>query len=372
MPGVLCCPLCEHPLEFSPQPEPCPRCRVPGTFFVSPEEPRPLRQKGKGIWRFRGVYPPATPLHLGEGDTPLVKSVKLGPALGVQLFFKWEGGNPTGSFKDRGASVLVAVLRELGVRKLADDSSGNAGAALAAYAARAGIRARLFVPAQASEKKLRQIEAYGAELVRVPGPRPNATQAVKAACTEDPELIYASHNESPYFLAGLKSLAYELAEAFPRQGPQHVVVPVGGGALFLGLFYGFRELQTVGLIARMPRLHLVQAQACAPLVRAWECGESTPKPVEVGNTVAEGVCIAAPPRGREILMALRETSGTAVAVSEEEIVSAHAQIPNWEGLYVEPTSAVAVAGLKKLMAQEAIRPDDEVVVPLTGTGLKGT
>lgn len=370
MPGELRCPLCERTLGFSPQPEPCPGCRVPGTFFPTGAGLPGKAPVGQGIWRFREFFPPATPLSLGEGDTPVVESERLGPALGVRLHFKLEGANPTGSFKDRGASVLVAVLREFGVRKVAADSSGNAGAALAAYAARAGIQATVFVPAHASEKKLRQIEAYGGKLVRVTGPRPRATVEAKAACEQDPELVYASHNESPYFLAGLRSLAYELVEQLAGQELEHVLVPVGGGALFLGLYYGFRELEASGLLAKAPRLHLVQARACAPLARAWEGGEREPKLVDVGTTVAEGVCIPAPPRGQEILAALRTIGGTAVVVEDEEILSAWSRLAREEGLYVEPTSAVAVAGLFSLVRRGEVRPGESVVIPLTGSGLK--
>jgi len=307
---------------------------------------------------------------LGEGGTPVVPSLRLSEKLGVELCFKFEGANPTGSFKDRGASVLVSVLRALGVKRVADDSSGNAGAALAAYCSRAGLSATLFVPSHASEKKLFQIRAYGAKLVKVPGPRPKATEAAKQACQANPGLVYASHNESPYFEAGLRTLAYELAEDLSWNVPDHLVTPVGGGALFLGIIQGFSDLVRMGQIRKAPRVHAAQAAACAPIVRAWGAGLSVPEPVEPEKTVAEGVSIAAPPRGREILAALREVDGVAVAVGEEEILAAWRKLSEEEGIYVEPTSAVAVAGLSALVRRGAIRPGESVVVPLTGSGLK--
>ncbi len=370
MKGKLTCPFCEYSEGLGPQPGPCPRCGTPLVYWRELPSRLP-RLSGRGVWRYRPLLPDVAPVSLGEGGTPLVPSIRLGRELGIELRFKLEGANPTGSFKDRGASVLVSVLREFGLRKVADDSSGNAGAALAAYAARAGLGAVLFVPAHASEKKLAQIQAYGAELVTVPGPRPQATLAAQQACREEPELVYASHNESPYFEAGLRSLAYELGEDLSWDVPEHVVVPVGGGALFLGLVQGFSDLVRLGLIRKPPHVHAVQAAACAPIVRAFEQGLAAPAPVEPGRTAAEGVAIAAPPRGREILAALREVQGSAVAVSDEGILAAWKSLPRKEGLYVEPTSATAVAGLSALVKQGVIQPGESVVVPLTGTGLKG-
>ncbi|RLE30094.1 hypothetical protein DRJ54_03450, partial [Candidatus Acetothermia bacterium] len=254
MSGKLICPFCGWEQAPVPQPGPCPEC---GTPLVYIREGKLSGPSGRGVWRYRTLLPDVTPVSLGEGGTPLVPSIKLGEELGIELHFKLEGANPTGSFKDRGATVLVSVLRAFGVRRVADDSSGNAGAALAAYAARAGLSAVLFVPAHASEKKLAQIRAYGAELMEVPGPRPQATLAAKQACQEDPELVYASHNASPYFEAGLRTLAYELAEDLSGDVPDHLVVPVGGGALFLGLVQGFSDLVRLGLIRKVPQVHAV-------------------------------------------------------------------------------------------------------------------
>ncbi len=370
MKGRLVCPFCGHGEEPTPQPEPCPRCRVPLRYELPPSEASWHALAGRGVWRYRPLLPPVEPVSLGEGGTPLIPSRRLGPELGMRLHFKFEGANPTGSFKDRGASVLVSVLAALEARRVADDSSGNAGAALAAYAARAGLPAILFVPAHASGKKLAQIRAYGAKLVPVPGPRPQATAAAKRACREAPDLVYASHNESPYFEAGLRTLAYELVEDLHGDPPDHVLVPLGGGGLFLGLVQGFRELVRMGALPRLPRVHGVQAQACAPIARAWQRGHEAPAPVQPEKTIAEGVCIPLPPRGREILTGLKEVDGVALAVGEEEIQTAWRELPAREGVYIEPTSAVAVAGLRRLSAHEVIKPGERVVVVLTGTGLK--
>ncbi|MFN3929916.1 MAG: pyridoxal-phosphate dependent enzyme, partial [Thermoflexus sp.] len=255
------CPLCGWETAPGPEPRSCPTCHVP-LRWERRVQPGDCTFRGRGVWRYRPLLPEGELLTLGEGGTPLVR----GPnPWGIELWWKLEFLNPTGSFKDRGAAVMVAVLRAFGAETLVDDSSGNAGAALAAYCARAGLRAKLFVPAHASGPKLRQIEAYGAELVRVPGPRPAATMAAKEACARDPRLVYASHNASPYFVAGLQTLAFEIAEDLGWRAPDHVVVPVGGGGLFLGLAYGFETLARLGRVEKIPRIHVVQAVACAPI-----------------------------------------------------------------------------------------------------------
>lgn len=366
MPGVLACPFCPYKEELSVHPRRCPVCAAPLRWEAEANIQSPKELSGRGVWRYQQFLPQAEPVSLGEGGTPLVQGFSHLPA---KVFLKLEFLNPTGSFKDRGAAVMVSVLKALGAKRLADDSSGNAGAALAAYAARAGLRATLFVPAYASGPKLRQIEAYGAELVRVPGPRPAAKEEAVRACTKDPELVYASHNLSPYFVAGLMTLAFEIAEDLGWQAPDHVVVPVGGGGLLLGLFYGFRILFERGWVEKIPRIHAAQAEACAPVVRALALGLSAPAEIEPRETIAEGVRIPSPERGREILAALRQAQGTGVTVSECEILSAQKELSR-VGFYVEPTAAVAPAALPKLLEAGVIRPGETVVVPLTGFGLK--
>jgi len=365
----LFCPLCDFASAPTPDPQRCPRCGVPLEYRRELPEVGPRDLQGRGVWRYRPFLPPAEPVSLGEGATPLIESRRIGERLGVRLLLKLEGTNPTGSFKDRGASVLVSVLREFGARAVADDSSGNAAAALAAYAARAGLAATLYVPDYASPKKTAQIRAYGAELVRVPGPRSAAEEAVKEAVSRGKH-VYASHNESPYFIQGLKTLAYEIYEDLGYEVPDHVIVPLGGGGLFLGLYLGFGELVKLGWAEAMPRIHAVQAEACAPVARAFELGEPEPAPVEPVPTVAEGISIAAPARGREIMAALK-AGGAAVAVEEREILGARGELATQEGVYVEPTSAVVLPGLRRLIRRGDISPSATVVLVLTGSGLKG-
>jgi threonine synthase len=323
--------------------------------------PAAIDTSNHSVWRYRAMLPPVdeVAVSMGEGWTPLVEATLFGRPIRCKL----EYVSPTGSYKDRGVAVLVAALKGLGMTEVMDDSSGNAGASLAAYAARAGLQARIFVPAHAAPAKKRQIAVYGAQLEVVPGPR--AATAEAAACVAA-QVPYASHAHSPYNLAGLETIAWEVWEQLGRRAPTTMVFPVGQGTLLLGAYLGFRRLAEAGLIERMPRLIGVQASACAPVFHAWRAGLDEVPPVEEGETVAEGVRISAPLRGRALLAALRETGGEAVAVSEAEINEAQDLLAR-RGLYVEPTSAVAAAGLGQVSHR---LPEGEVVLVLTGSGLK--
>lgn len=306
------------------------------------------------LWRYREALPvPGPPVTLGEGMTPLV------PARDQSLLFKVESGNPTGSFKDRGAAVLLTVLAAAGVRLLVEDSSGNAGAAIAAYSARAGITASIYVPETTSRSKGAQIEAYGARVVRVAGTRDDVARAAQTAPG-----VYASHCWHPAFFHGTKTIAYELWEQLGWRAPDCVVTPVGHGTLLLGLALGFRELRDAGAIARLPRLVAVQAAACAPLA-----GPALGLATGTGDTIAEGIRIRQPVRRDEILAAVRESGGRWVATEEAEIRGAWDRLAR-EGLFVEPTAAVAPAAAWRLREHADFDPRDVVVVPLTGHGLK--
>ncbi|MEA3376327.1 MAG: pyridoxal-phosphate dependent enzyme [Chloroflexota bacterium] len=314
------------------------------------------------LWRYRQalpIPPGVAPVTLGEGWTPLVDA----EWSGRPVRFKAESLNPTGSFKDRGAALLVSALSAADGRDVVEDSSGNAGAALSAYAARAGLNATVFVPAHASAVKQAQIAVYGAEIVVVPGTRSDTARAVLEAV--DDGAVYATHAYSPFYPHGVKTVAFELWEQCGRSAPEAVVVPLGHGGLLLGIALGFRELLSAGVVEEQPRLFGVQAAACAPLARAWERGASEVEPVEEGETVAGGVRIAAPPWGRQVLAAVREADGAIVALSDDETLSAQERLARG-GFYVEPTSALPVAALDHL----GERLGDSPVMVLTGSGFK--
>jgi threonine synthase len=360
MPAELLCTACRRaaPIETREW-----RCvcgglfdvRVPATF---PREA--LRQRPPGLWRYREALPlpqGCEAVSLGETATPLLAWDRIpGTTLKLEFLF------PSGSFKDRGATVLLTHMRHLEVRSAVEDSSGNAGAAVAAYAARAGIACRIFVPAATSPGKLTQIRSYGATVVPIPGTREDVTAAARA---EAEQTFYASHVVNPFFFQGTKTFAFEVWEQLGRRAPDLVVLPVGHGTLYLGAYLGFRDLLEAGEIPRLPRLVGVQTEACAPLVAAWR-GEPVDAPRE---TVAEGIRIAAPDRAQAILQACRESHGELLTVSEDEVVAALRSLVR-SGLYIEPTAAAAPAGALKLKAAGRLPSDGITIIPLTGSGLK--
>jgi threonine synthase len=301
---------------------------------------------------------------LGEGWTPLVP----GEWDGERVQWKLELAMPTGSFKDRGMTVMVSYLRSHGIRRVLEDSSGNAGASLSAYAAAAGLACRILVPETASAPKIIQIAACGAEVVAVPGSRQDVAEA---ALRQSAEIFYASHNWQPFFVEGTKTLAYELWEQSGFRAPDNVVVPLGYGSNILGCARGFGELVAAGEIARVPRLFGVQAARCAPYHAAFQAGVEHLVPTSIAPTIAEGIASARPTRVAEVLRAVRGSGGAVVAVEEDEIAAALRGLVR-RGLYVEPTAAAAAAGLTRLLGAGAIRPDEATVVVLTGSGLKAS
>lgn len=321
----------------------------------------------RGPWRYRDTLALPThtqPVTLGEGGTPLVAN-RWG---GTPVQFKLECLAPTGSFKDRGTTTMISYLKSCGVRQVIEDSSGNAGASVAAYATAADMGCRIYVPAAASPAKLIQMRAAGADVVLVPGNRTAVTAAAMAAA-EEPGAFYASHNLQPHFLEGTKTLAYEIWEDLGFDIPDAIVMPVGAGSNLLGCYLGFDELLRQGQIDRLPRLYAVQPTACAPLANAWSAQSRTVAAVTAEETVAEGIVIANPVRGSEMLTALRESNGNAVAVDDAAILAALEQLARL-GFFVEPTSAAAAAGLTRLLASGDIQHGESVVLILTGHGLK--
>ncbi len=343
-PGALSCPACAAPLAVDY-----------GPGGPSGRSPLPLRAPGAAV-------------SLGEGGTPVVRLDGLCGRLGLgSLWAKLESSNPTGSFKDRGTAVMVSALAEHGVRGFVEDSSGNAGASAAAYAARAGMTAHVFVPESAPAGKISQIAVFGASVHRVPGPRERATDAARLFAA-DSGLAYASHNLSPYFIEGVRSCADEAVDQLGREAPDHVVIPVGNGSLIIAFHLALARLVDSGLIESMPRLHAVQASAVRPIVAAWSGAEWAPEPGT--STIAGGIASAAPPRMPQIQAALRETGGTAIAVEDADTLRWRGLLAEREGVYAEPTSAAAFAGLEGLVERGLMEPGESVLVPVTGSGLK--
>lgn len=337
----------------------CPACGEPLRLRYPPLSPD-AALSGQGVWRYGPWLPQVDPVSLGEPTTPMAE-VSIG---GHRAMIKLEGAQPTGSFKDRGSAAAVSVLRALGVFGVSDDSSGNAGASLAAYCAGAGIGCQIYAPATTSPQKLKQVGAFGAQLVTVPGPRSAATEAARTR-SGGGGFTYMPHAWSPLHLLGTRTFAFEVWEQLDRTAPGAVVLPVGAGTLLLGLFDGFSELMAAGLIDEMPQIYGVQAESCAPLASDQDRAVSMP----CEPSVAEGILVGRPPREQRLRTSVASTGGRFLAVPDDDIVAAHDAAAR-SGIYIEPTSAVAWAGAKRLLELGQLRRDRPIVLAATGNGLK--
>jgi threonine synthase len=341
------------------------RCLTCGGIFDFIELPKfgelSDQDELSGIWKYRqtfNLHPESPLITLGEGHTKLVwKEIS-----GRSVAFKLEYMNPTGSYKDRGAAVLVSFLKTREVSTVVEDSSGNAGAALAAYAAEAKIDVSLYVPDSTSKAKLDQIEKFGAKLVRILGPRSNATQAVMRAV--DHGATYASHAYLPQVLSGYATIAYELYEQMGT-APGTVIAPAGQGNLILAIGRGFQALKNAGLIDSVPQLIGVQVLACAPMWAVFQYGGSGLGWVTEGDTLAEGVRIKHPVRGDVVIKTVRESGGQFVVVEEGDIMPGRDELASF-GFNVEPTSAIVWNALNQVITQAP----EPISVILTGAGFK--
>jgi threonine synthase len=317
------------------------------------------------MWRFRGALPlpdDAQIISLDEGNSPLT-ALMIGER---EVLVKQEQLFPTGSYKDRGVSLMITKAAQLGIQRVVEDSSGNAGCAVAAYCAKAGIECDIYVPASASLGKLAQIGMYGAHLHRIPGSREDTAQAVMEAAQS---AYYASHSWNPFFFHGTKTFAYEICEQLGWEAPDTLVLPAGNGTLLLGAWIGFNDLLKAGIIQHLPKLVAVQAAACPPLFEAFVQGRDEAVPVEQQPSLAEGIAIVHPVRGAQMLAAVRQSGGTFLVVSEAEISAALQRVAR-QGHYIEPTSAAIIAGVEQYVRTGA--DEDTIVTAFTGHGLKAT
>jgi len=332
----------------------------PSTFPV-----KKIQKRKRTMWRYREALPILEDRHIisfDEGFTPLIRV----NFQGKPVFIKQDHLFPTGSFKDRGASVLVSIVKETGIPGVVEDSSGNAGCAIAAYCAKGGIPCEVFVPESTSPGKLAQIRSYGAKLNRVFGSREDTG---RAALREAENTYYASHSWNPFFFHGTKTFAFEVCEQLGWRSPHSIIVPVGNGTLLLGAYMGFGELLKAGVVQTIPKIIGVQSARCAPLHRAFiEKLEEIPK-IDKQETLAEGIAIAEPIRGKQIIRAIRKSHGEILAVEDREIKDSLESIGK-QGFYIEPTSAATLAGLSQYLKE---RNGDEIIVSVfTGHGLKAT
>ncbi len=351
----------------------CPICSTSMDLAIPENAPSiaGIAREGRGVWRYRDALPIADTRHivsLGEGATPIVELPRWGAAIGApRASAKLEYFSQTGSFKDRGMTLVISRAVALGATSLIEDSSGNAGASTGAYAARAGLAATVYVPASAPPAKVRQIAATGATVIPIPGPRERVKDAAVAACVGS-GAYYVGHNLNPFFSWGMTTFAYEMIEELGERLPDHIIMPSGGGSLYVGNWRGLRLW--LGPKARLPRLHLVQPVGCCPIVAAQAIGSKQAVAIQRSPTIAGGAEIEHPDRDRAILLALSDTYGVAIAVDDDAIRRERKRLAELEGIDVEPTSALALAGLAELVRRGIVSAGESVLIAITGSGLK--
>ncbi len=374
------CPACDGAWDLAEPRSVCPACGQPlvaryDLARVRREAPRDsLARFGTDLWRYRAVLPFAADfavVRLGEGGTPLLPLPRLARSLGLaSLRLKEESPNPTQSFKARGLALAVSGALAFGRTAVALPSAGNAGSAAAAYAAAAGLRCRITVPEDTPEPFVLEQRACGAEVRLVPGTISDAGRAL-AAWAPPPEWWNVATFKEPFRLEGKKTLGYEIAEQSGWQLPDVVLYPAGGGTGLVGMWRAFAELAELGWVeGPMPRLVAVQAAGCAPIVRAFAAGADRAEAWADARTVASGLRVPAPFADRLILRAVRGSRGTAVAVSEEEMLDGMLELAACEGVVACPEGGATVAALRRLLADGAVAPHERVVVFDTGSGLK--
>ncbi|HEX2665730.1 MAG TPA: threonine synthase [Candidatus Acidoferrum sp.] len=330
-----------------------------------------LRDRPRNLWRYSEVLPDDPPVSLGEGMTPLVQAKRLGASIGLEsLYVKDEGLNPTGSFKARGMSAAVTRAKQLGVKALAAPTAGNAGGALAAYAAAAGIPAVIVMPADTPSANVMECQAFGAKVVKLDGLISECGKYV--AENKDRERWYdVSTLKEPYRVEGKKTMGYELWEQFGGKLPHVIFYPTGGGVGLIGMCKAFDELEQMGRIgAERPRMVAVQAQGCAPIVKAWEAHQSSAQFFPNAATIASGLRVPGPLGDQLILSMLRQTKGIAVAVTDDQMLHAGRELASLEGVLAAPEGAATVVGARILAGSGWIKPHETVVLFNTGTGYK--
>jgi threonine synthase len=330
-------------------------------WFNPKPNPKKFVSKLFNFWRYLDVLPlknVSQIVSLGEIITPLTE---ISFSNGLKTTIKQDQLFSTGSYKDRGAAVLISFLKALGTTHVIQDSSGNAGASIAAYAARGGISCEIFLPEDTSNGKILQMKAYGAKINKIAGDR-DATAKATALAAE--EKVYASHCYNPVFLQGTKTFAYELMEQLNYKSPNAIVLPAGNGTILLGCYIGLKELYEANLIDFIPKLIAVQSEACNPLYRKFFGLNQLEK---ANKTIAEGIAILNPVRGKQMLDVVKETGGTYISVSDNEAIEAWKEVSK-QGYFIEPTSAATIAGMLKY-ANQAENSDD-IVSLFSGNGLK--
>ena len=336
--------------------------------------PSSLAGRPRGMWRWSELMPvrdPANISSLGEGDTPLLEVPRLAALGGFRrLLLKDEGVNPTGSFKARGLSAAVSRARELGVKQLAVPTAGNAGGAMAAYAARAGLGAHVYMPVDTPALNQKECGVYGAEVVRVRGLINDCGAWVKKRSAEEGWFDVSTLKE-PYRAEGKKTMGFELAEQLGWQAPDVLLYPTGGGTGVVGIWKALEELEALGLVgSKRPRMIVVQTEGCAPIVRAFEQGLNHAPLFEGAHTVVSGLRVPVAVADYLLLDIVRRSGGTCLTVTDEEAIAGMREVARTEGIFVAPEGGAIWAAAKVLLARGALDRDERIVLLNTGTGLK--
>ena len=377
----LTCSQCARTFDHTQPQTFCPECKAPLlagydlAALRSDVHREEISRRARGMWRWHELLPIFDPAHiasLGEGDAPLLPAPRLGAGLGMaQLLIKDESLNPTGTFKARGLSAAVSKAKELGIEKVIIPTAGNAGGAMAAYAARAGMRAHIYMPKDTPYANVRESQAVGAVVEFVDGLISDAAVQANARASAEGWFDLSTFKE-PFRLEGKKVMGLELAEQLGWTLPDVILYPTGGGTGLVGMWKAFAELEALGWLeeARRPRMVVVQADGCAPVVKAYQEGKEACEFWAGAHTLASGLRVPKSFADRLILHILRETRGCAVAVSDEAITQAQARLGAAEGIFAAPEGAATLAALELLLAQGWITPNERVVLFNTGTGLK--
>ena len=332
-----------------------------------------LSGRGATMWRYREMLPVSRQEHiisLGEGFTPILPLTKFGSRLGLRhLMVKEEGLNPTGSFKARGLCMAVSKAREAGVQELCVPTAGNAGGALAAYAAAAGLPAHIFMPDDTPEVNILECRSYGADVRLVPGLISDAAAAMNRE--KDPAWFDVSTLKEPYRVEGKKTLGYEVAEQMNWDLPDVIVYPTGGGTGMIGMWKAFDEMEQLGWIgSKRPRMVAVQSAGCAPIVRAFDAGESSSQFWENASTLASGLRVPKAFADYLVLGAVSASGGCALAVTDEQIVSTISQVASADGLLLCPEGAATVAAVNQMLELKMVEQSERILLFNTGSGLK--
>lgn len=333
-----------------------------------------LQRRAPTLWRYRELLPledDANLVSLGEGFTPLLEAKNLAREFGMQrLWIKDEAQNPTGSFKDRGLSLAVSRAKELGVKKMAIPSAGNAGGSLAAYAARAGIEAYVFMPKNTPAANQIEARQYGAHVTLVDGLINDCGRIIAEKKVAEGWFDVSTLKE-PYRMEGKKTMGYEIAEQLDWTLPDVIIYPTGGGTGLIGMWKAFQEMEQLGWIgSKRPRMVSVQASGCAPIVRAFDDGKDTAEPWQNAKTVASGLRVPQAVADFLMLQAIRESKGTALSVSDDEMLAEIPRVGRAEGIFFCPEGAACIAALRRLVQQGWVNPSDKVLVFNTASGLK--